>query len=311
MNKEETTNYNQRENGKRRIGIITLSLIINVLLASGFGYLYKMNQQLASDLTDYNLKVNELSQTIVNLEQQLNMSKVQLNHYRDLSEYYSTLATSPSNASSIIGKAAIPVLAVQQSRTFIQTQYIGFVLHAELELQAGEGRILVNTEIINGVDIQTSVRIATTVVEELLGVSFSNTDIILTISSSDQTGEVDGLSAGGSITVAIIAALEHANIMEGIYMTGTIMNDGKIGSVGGVPYKALAAAEDGAQKILVPVGQGSVIMYEPITVKVGRFVYTTYEKVVVDLEDYLSDSGFSVDVVEVETVFDAYDIFTG
>jgi uncharacterized protein len=135
--------------------------------------------------------------------------------------------------------------------------------------------------------------------------------VVSDISSSDQTGEVDGLSAGGSITVAIIAALEHANIMEGIYMTGTIMNDGKIGSVGGVPYKALAAAEDGAEKILVPVGQGSVIMYEPITVKVGRFVYTTYEKIVVDLEDYLSDSGFSVDVIEVETVFDAYDIFTG
>lgn len=307
----EASNEFQLNKRKQRNGLLTLSLIINILVASGFGYLFYTNQQLTSDIFDYNSKVNELSQTIVELDQQLNMSLVQLNHYRDLSEYYSTLASSPSNASSIIGKAAIPVLAVQQSKTFFQSQYIGFVLHAELELQAGEGRILVNTEVINGVDIQTSVRTATSVVEEMLGVSFSNTDIILTITSSDQTGEVDGLSAGGSITVAIIAALEHTNIMNEVYMTGTINSDGTIGAVGGVPYKALAAAENGAEKILVPMGQRSVITYEPITVRVGRFTYTTFEKIVVDLEDYMSEAGYNVDVIEVKTVLEAYSIFTG
>lgn len=311
MYRDETEKDAQCEKNMHNSRLIVLSLIFNVLLATGGGYLYYQNQQVNDELLNYTSKVNELTQAVVELEQQLNMSTVQLEYYRGLTEYYSAQASSTSNASGIIGEVDIPILAVQTKKTFFDAEYEGHVLHAQLELSEGEGRILVNTEVINGIDIQTSARTATKVVENLLGISFSNTDIILTITATDQVDAVDGPSAGGAITVALMAALERSQIIDGVYMTGTINSDGTIGSVGGVPYKALAAAEDGADTLLVPLGQGSVILYEPKTMRVGRFTYTTYEKVAVDLEDYLSERGFSVEVIEVRSVLDAYRIYTG
>ena len=68
---------------------------------------------------------------------------------------------------------------------------------------------------------------------------------------------------------------------------------------GGVPYKALAAAEDGAETILVPMGLGTVVLYRPTTVRRGPITLTTYEKVTVGLEEYLLENGYNVSVVEV------------
>jgi uncharacterized protein len=147
-------------------------------------------------------------------------------------------------------------------------------------------------------------------VEKLLDISFSNTDIILTITGTEQLEAIDGPSAGGAITVAIMAAFQNKQVKDDVYMTGTINSDGTIGSVGGIPYKAIAAAENGAQYLLVPLGQSNVVLYMPKTVKIGRLSYTTYEKIVVELEDYLSDQEFTVDVIEVASVMEAYEIFT-
>jgi len=298
-----------RNNCNKRV--ILLSIILNLLIASGGGYLFYQNQKLGTQLSDYALRFDEVSQKLIDTEQKLNLTQAQLEYYKDLTSYYSSLSSSPSNASGIIGEAEIPILAVQTRSTFFKTEYQGNVLHAKLELQEGERRILVNTEVFNGIDIQTSVRTATSVVESLLGVSFDNTDVILTITATDEVEAVDGPSAGGAITVALIAALEHMNLSDDVYMTGTINGDGSVGSVGAVPYKALAAAGEGAEKIIVPSGQASVTLYEPKTVKAGRFTRTIYEKVVVDLEDYLFDNGFIVDVIEVNSIMDAYNIFTG
>ena len=109
--------------------------------------------------------------------------------------------------------------------------------------------------------------------------------------------------------LASMAALEGKNLTKDVYMTGTINNDGTIGEVGGIPYKALAAAELGAKTIIVPTDQSIVVSYEPKTVNVGRHSITTYEKVNIRLEDYLTQNGYSVDIIEVATVLDAYELF--
>ncbi|MBD3207381.1 hypothetical protein GF319_13700 [Candidatus Bathyarchaeota archaeon] len=308
---DEIEGSDSADKKEKRNTLVVFSLLLNILLASLGGYLYFQNQELSKDLSQHSLKVNELTQSLIELEQQLNMSLQQLEYYRDLTEYYSSIVSSDSNATGRRGKVDMPILAVQALKTFFNAEYQGHVLHAVLELQEGEGRILVNTEVINGVDIQTSVRTATQVVERLTGISFSNTDIILTITATNQVDAVDGPSAGGAITVALMAALENKQIIEGVYMTGTIQSDGAIGQVSGIPHKALAAAVDGADKILVPEGQGNVVIYEPKTVKIGRLSYTTYEKVFVHLEDYLADEGYTVDVVEISSVIEAYQLFTG
>lgn len=308
---DEVEEYETADGDKKSNRFVVFSIIINILLAGIGGYLYFQNQELNNDLSQQSLKINELTQSVFEIEQQLNMSTQQLEYYRGLTEYYSSLVSYSSNATGRRGKVDMPILAVQALKTFFNAEYEGHVLHAVLELQEGEGRILVNTEVINGVDIQTSVRTATQVVERLIGTSFSNTDIILTITATDQVDAVDGPSAGGAITVALMAALENKQIIDGVYMTGTIQSDGEIGQVSGIPHKALAAAEDGANKILVPVGQSNVVLYEPKTVKIGRLSYTTYEKVLVRLEDYLADEGYTLDVVEVSSVIEAYQLFTG
>ena len=63
---------------------------------------------------------------------------------------------------------------------------------------------------------------------------------------------IDGSSAGGVLTVAVLAALRHAPINPRVAMTGTVGPDGSIGSVDGVEAKVRAAAARGYTTILVP-----------------------------------------------------------
>jgi len=299
---------------EKRMGggrLLALSLVVNVALASVCGYLFLQGVQLGGEVEEQASSIGELSLRVMALEQQLNMSASQLDYYKELAGYYAESAASSDNSTGLIGRASVPILAVQTTQSFFQASYEGYVLHADVELVEGQGRVLVNTEVINGLDIQASVRTAATVVESLLGVSLSGTDIILTVKAEGNIEVVDGSSAGGAITVAIMAAITGHGIVDGVYMTGTINSDGSIGEVGGVPYKALAAAEDGAETILVPVGLGTVVLYKPTTVTRGRITMTTYEKVTMGLEEYLLESGYTVRVVEVRSAMDAYKAFTG
>jgi predicted ATP-dependent protease len=298
----------KRSRGNR---LLTLSLIINIALASACGYMYSLNQRTSSEAAEYVSTLNQLAERTVQLEQRLNMSTSQLEYYKELANYYAASAEAQGNASGIIGEAGIPILAVQTTQTLFQTSDRGYVLRADVKLAEGQGRVLVNTEVLNGMDIQTSVRTAAAVVEALTGASFGNTDIILTITSDVTVDAVDGPSAGAAITVALLAALRRVDVMEGVYITGTINSDGSVGKVGGVPYKALAAAEEGAETVIVPAGQGMVTLYEPKTIQLGRRILTIYEKVIMTLEEYLLENGYAVRVVEADSVLEAYMEFTG
>ena len=295
--------------GARRL--LALSIIINIALASACGYMYSLNQRTSGEAAEYVSTLNQLAERTVQLEQRLNMSTSQLEYYKELANHYASAAESQGNASGIIGEASIPILAVQTTQTLFQTSYRGHVLRADVELAEGQGRVLVNTEVLNGMDIQTSVRTAAAVVETLAGASFGNTDIILTITSEVTVDAVDGPSAGAAITVALLAALQHVEVRDDVYITGTVNSDGSIGKVGGVPYKALAAAEEGAETVIVPPGQGTVTVYEPKTTQRGRLTITTYEMVTKTLEEYLMENGYIVDIVEAASVVEAYIEFTG
>ena len=65
-------------------------------------------------------------------------------------------------------------------------------------------------------------------------------------------GEVDGPSAGGLIALAILSALDGRELPNDFVFTGTIMPDGTIGRVGGVPAKIRAAAAAKAKRVLLP-----------------------------------------------------------
>jgi hypothetical protein len=73
--------------------------------------------------------------------------------------------------------------------------------------------------------------------------------------SFDVAGQIDGPSAGGLLTTALLAALLGDTVRPDATMTGIINPDGTIGPVGGIPHKIDGAAERGKKLVLVPYGQ--------------------------------------------------------
>jgi predicted S18 family serine protease len=265
---------------------------------------------LRSQIVDLSSSLNELTESSRALEQQFNMSTSQIEYYKELALYYSSLKTPNETAVYVIGCSTIPIVAVQTVQNGFHVDYRGVVMAVDIELVGGSGRVLVDTVPKIGIDIQTSVRTAVLVAEKLTGVSLSKTDVILTIRSGEEVDVVDGQSAGAAITVALIAAMTNRSVNEGVYMTGTINADMSVGAVGGVPYKALAAAENGSKCFIVPKGQSTVVVYKPATYKTyGGRTITVYEKETMELEDYLKENGYSVEVLEVENIEEAYTLF--
>ncbi len=109
------------------------------------------------------------------------------------------------------------------------------------------------------------------------------------------TGPIDGPSAGGILTVGLLANLTKTPLMPTVAMTGTISPDGTIGQVGGVATKVKSAAAVGFTTIIVPDNSFGV-MDEATGKEIG---IVEYGKTV------------GVTVVMVRTVGEAYKIFTG
>lgn len=70
----------------------------------------------------------------------------------------------------------------------------------------------------------------------------------------EYTGRIDGPSAGGLMTVGVIAALRGDTVRPDSAMTGTINPDATIGPVGGIPHKIEGAAAAGKKLVLIPYG---------------------------------------------------------
>ena len=72
------------------------------------------------------------------------------------------------------------------------------------------------------------------------------------------TGPIDGPSAGGILTVGVLAALLGAPLRGDMTMTGTISPDGSIGPIGGADLKLKAAAAQGYSRVLLPLANMTV-----------------------------------------------------
>jgi uncharacterized protein len=123
----------------------------------------------------------------------------------------------------------------------------------------------------------------------------TNTDLSKSQVSWDVAGRIDGPSAGGLMTSAVIAALRGKKIREDATMTGTINPDGTIGPVGGIPHKIEGASKKGKKLILVPSGQ--------------RYDYDQNKQASVDLVEL--GRTLNVEVKEVADVYQAYNLLTG
>ncbi len=66
------------------------------------------------------------------------------------------------------------------------------------------------------------------------------------------SGQVDGPSAGGVFCLSIMSALENREMPQDFAFTGSILPDGTIGRIAGIPQKIEAAAKAGKKRVLGP-----------------------------------------------------------
>ena len=133
----------------------------------------------------------------------------------------------------------------------------GVLTYIDVQVAPGTGNVLTDIErILFWVDTQDSIRTARWVAGNVTGVELEDYDFVYSI-TADAT-VIEGPSAGAAIAIATIAALENRSISEDVMITGTVNEDGTIGSVGSVYEKALTAKDSGASTFLVP--RGSISM---------------------------------------------------
>ena len=200
--------------------------------------------------------------------------------------------------------------AVVSDGFFQRTQFEGLVMNITVDLRDGRGFVLVNTEIPAGVDFQTSARTAVRVASQFANADLSGKDVIFSITSDDDSEleAVDGPSAGAAMTLLLISELQSKEVDGTILVTGTIEPDGTIGRVGGVPEKALAAGEYGAEMLLVPSGEA---VYESQVCEErqeGPFVYRSCTSEQKPLSP-ATEERYGMKVAEVEHISQALDYF--
>ena len=182
----------------------------------------------------------------------------------------------------------------------------GVLTKIEITVVEGRGDVYVSTSSLTELDMQATARVAAQVACELLGLNMSNYDFLIKVESESII--VGGPSAGAIMTIGMISALTGWKIRENVLMTGTINPDGSVGPVGGIPEKIEAAAEQGVETFLVPLGQTVVVKYEVVKKRAGPFIFTEMRPVKVDLIRYAREK-WGVNVIEVADIREAASIF--
>ncbi len=184
----------------------------------------------------------------------------------------------------------------------------GIVNTASVEVKPGKGRVLFALNPFVEPDTQQSAEIAASVAERFTKKSLAENDVIYSIDAGN-VQLVGGPSAGAALAVATIAAIEERDLNESIALTGTILPDGSIGTVGGIIEKAAAVAESGKTLFLVPQGQATLAYYEKQVreERRGPFVLqrVNYVPKKLDLGEFAKQQGWSLQVVEVANIGEA------
>ncbi len=291
--------------------VLIISILVNISLASVV-LSNPDRQKTQSDQYESLIQQNQnLTKTISSLKQELTLLENQLSYYKSQADYYSRLSRSNGTANfGISGRSMINIVAVRTvSGSMGELLYEGVIMTLHLELREGEGRLLINTEPKVGIDLQTSANTAILVAEELTNQSLKTTDVILTVVADSETEILDGPSAGAAITIALLAAINEKTTDPNILMTGTINPDGSIGKVGGLIEKAMASARFDAKKFLVPFEQSVAIVYKTKETHPapGLTIITTQPELI-DIEDYIIDEGYEVEIIEVNNIVEVYDL---
>ena len=156
----------------------------------------------------------------------------------------------------------------------------GLITQLFVQAIPGSGKTLANIDnILFFTDTQNSIRTARSVAQNITGKDLSEYDLIYTIIANASV--ITGPSAGASLAVATVAALEGKEINPKVMMTGNLNHDGTIGPVGQIAEKTRAAQKAGAEIFLVPVTQASKFTFrtERVCETIGSTEFCSVETI--------------------------------
>ncbi len=185
---------------------------------------------------------------------------------------------------------------------------VGVATNFVITVAPGSGHVYLETWPLAEVDMQASARLATQIAGEVTGKDMSKYDVFIQVRADSPI--IGGPSAGGTMTVGIIAALEGWKVRDDVMMTGMINPDGTIGPVGGILEKAAAAASVGAKLFLIPEGQRIQMVQESEEKNIGGIIQITTRTRKVDVAQYAKER-WGLEVKEVSDIYDAVYYFTG
>lgn len=212
-----------------------------------------------------------------------------------------TAAQCPGEGHTVMLKAP----AVSKTAT---GELVGVATDFVITVAPGSGHVYVETWPLAEVDMQASARLAAQIAGKVLGVDMSEYDVFIQIKADSPI--IGGPSAGGTMTVGIIAALEGWKVNPKVMMTGMINPDGTIGPVGGILEKASAAHDVGAEIFLIPQGQRIQYVQETQQNEIGGIVEINTQTKKVDVVEYAKER-WGLQVIEIKDIYDAVYYFTG
>jgi predicted S18 family serine protease len=190
----------------------------------------------------------------------------------------------------VTGSGTAHMVAVRQLNS---RQSEGAVSDVFVSTEPGSGHVFVETAPLVGVDFQDTARIAVNVAAYRAHIDSLQQDFQFVVRAPADVIEVDGPSAGLPMAIAAYSALTKQSTNSTVYATGAIDNKGNVGTVGGVYWKALAAAQSGARVIIVPQSETVVTVSSPLAASsIGG----------VDLQSQLRKDGYDVKVIGVTSV---------
>ena len=289
--------------------LFLLSLIVNIYLLIELYNLYNRvisleneNKQLKTSLYNVSQQLEKIKNNYEILKRENLLLKESLTKILQRFSYHTANLTSDKEYDWI------PIVGVKISSNIFESRVEGLTMKLYMKLEPGANRVFISTKPKIGIDLQEAAEQALKVALNLTGKN--GYDCYIIICANESINVVDGPSAGAAITVLAYFKLIGLTPRKDVVITGEILSDGRIGPVGAILEKAIAAAKSGAKIFLVPYGQGIITkpIYEvkkigPVTIKYLK----GFQKIL--LENYLKSLGFNMRVIEVKNIREAVNYF--
>lgn len=285
--------------------ILTLSILGNI-------YLFFSIQPTQKDLQELENRTNYLEKANAELSQQVYQDNISIRNYVSQLEVYRQRAAYlernlNNTPTSLQGFAKLQAPAVMQRVEYIQDypfvrqQVVeeGSMINISMEIQPGEGRVLVQTKPLMGTVFQDAANTAVYVAQNKTGMQLSGSDVIFSIESQKEIPSVDGPSAGALMTLLVISALEKKELKNNVTLTGTIDQYGHVGAIGGVIEKAKAANESGKTLLLLPKENSQLVQYKESRRNIAGITIIQQVPETIDARQYIeANAGIKIEYVD-------------